>query len=446
MSRVLVVDDEPAVLFTLRELLVKQGHDVAQARSAPEALDQLDGADVVITDLEMGAVSGLALLKQCRERDAGLPVIVLTAHGSERVAVSAMKAGAWDYLTKPFDTDELLLTVERAGETHRLRRLSRRLSAERALNRHIIAESPAMRRLLAAVERVAGRDITVLVRGDTGTGKELIASLLHAQSTRAKGPLVRFNCAAIPGELAEAELFGHTRGAFTGANTARRGYVGQADGGTLILDEIAELSLPIQAKLLRLLQEREIQPVGAGRVERVDVRVVASTHRDLQAEVRAGRFREDLYYRLAVVELKVPPLNERREDVAPLAVEFARRYAEKFGLEGLELSPALVARLEHVDWSGNVRQLENTIARMAALSTGGTLDVGALDEDPQASSDAGSSKEGPSLREQVEAFERNLLARAFAAAGGNQSEAARRLQTSRVTLIDKLKKYRLLDE
>jgi two-component system response regulator AtoC len=441
----LVVDDEPAVLFTLRELLVTAGHHVVAVRAAAEALEQLEGADVVITDLEMGAVSGLELLKQCRERDPGLPVIVLTAHGSERAAVTAMKAGAWDYLTKPFETDELLLTVERAGETHRLRRLSRRHSAERALKRNIIAESPAMRRLLAAVERVAGRDITVLVRGDTGTGKELIAALLHAESARAKGPLVRFNCAAIPAELAEAELFGHTRGAFTGANTARRGFVGQADGGTLVLDEVAELSPPIQAKLLRLLQEHEIQPLGAGRVERVDVRVVATTHRDLEAEVRAGRFREDLYYRLAVVELKVPRLNERREDIAPLALEFARRYAEKFGLEGLELAPALVARLEQLDWAGNVRQLENTVARMAALSTGGVLDVAALDERPQAN-DAGSSAEGPSLREQVEAFERNLLARAFAAAGGNQSEAARRLQTSRVTLIDKLKKYRLLDE
>jgi two-component system response regulator AtoC len=383
-------------------------------------------------------------MRQLRERDPALPVIMLTAHGSERAAVAAMKAGAWDYLTKPFDTDELLLTVERALETGRLRALSRRLSAERALNLHIIGTSPAMRRLLATVERIAARDITVLLRGETGTGKELIASLLHAQSARAPKPLVRFNCAAIPAELAEAELFGHARGAFTGANVARRGFVAQADGGTLVLDEIGELSAPVQAKLLRLLQEREIQPLGAGRVEHVDVRVVASTHRDLQAEVRAGRFREDLYYRLAVIELKVPSLGERREDIAPLAVEFARRYADKFGIERFELSPELVARLEQRAWPGNVRQLENTIARLAALSPGGMLPALALDDPAEAQPDAGTAEQGPSLREQVEAFERNLIARALAKAGGNQSEAARQLQTSRVTLIDKLKKYRLL--
>jgi two-component system response regulator AtoC len=445
MSRILIVEEEPSVLFTLGALLAERGHETIKARSAKEALEHVDGADLVLTDLEMGATSGLDLLRQLREREPALPVILLTAHGSERAAVAAMKSGAWDYLAKPFDTDELMLTVERALETGRLRALSRRLSAERALNRNIIGSSAAMRRLLAAVERVADRDITVLVRGETGTGKELIGSLLHAQSRRAGKSLVRFNCAAIPAELAEAELFGHARGAFTGANVARRGFVAQADGGTLILDEVGELSLPIQAKLLRMLQEGEIQPLGSGRVERVDVRIVASTHRDLEVEMRAARFREDLYYRLAVVELKVPALSERREDIVPLALEFARRYADKFGLEMLELSPELVARLEQMAWPGNVRQLENTIARLAALSPGGTLEASALDP-TELQADAGSSDQGPSLREQVEAFERNLVARALAQAGGNQSEAARRLQTSRVTLIDKLKKYRLLGD
>jgi two-component system response regulator AtoC len=446
MSRILIVDDEPSVLFTLGELLGERGHETVKARSAEEALARVDGVDLVLTDLEMGATSGLDLLRQLREREPALPVILLTAHGSERAAVAAMKSGAWDYLTKPFETDELMLTVDRALETGRLRALSRRLSAERALNRHIIGASPAMRRLLAAVERVADRDITVLVRGETGTGKELIGSLLHAQSRRAQKPLVRFNCAAIPGELAEAELFGHARGAFTGATVARRGFIAQADGGTLILDEVGELSLPIQAKLLRMLQEGEIQPLGSGRVEHVNVRVVASTHRDLEAETRVGRFREDLYYRLAVVELKVPALSERREDIAALALEFARRYADKFGLESLELSPELVARLEQMAWPGNVRQLENTIARLAALSSGGMLEASALDDAAEPHAEAGTPEQGPSLKEQVEAFERNLIGRALAQAGGNQSEAARRLQTSRVTLIDKLKKYRLLGD
>jgi two-component system response regulator AtoC len=391
----------------------------------------------------MGAVSGLELLRELQKREPSLPVIVLTAHGSERAAVAAMKAGAWDYLTKPFDTEELLITVERALETGRLRALSRRLTAERALNRNIIGGSAVMRRLLAAVDRVADRDVTVLVRGETGTGKELIASLLHAQSGRAAKPIVTFNCAAIPSELAEAELFGHARGAFTGANAARRGFVAQADGGTLVLDEIGELSLSVQAKLLRLLQQGEIQPLGSGRIEHVDVRVVACTHRDLEAETKSGRFREDLYYRLAVVELRVPTLAERREDIAPLALAFARRYADKFALDRLELSPELIARLERAPWPGNVRQLENTIARLAALSIGGVLDASALDDKLAPAPDEGNATDGPSLREQVEAFERNLIARALDKSGGNQSEAARRLQTSRVTLVDQIKKYRL---
>jgi two-component system response regulator AtoC len=338
--------------------------------------------------------------------------------------------------------------VERAVEARRLRVQTRQLSAEQAIGRRIVGESSAMKRLLEAVARVADKDVTVLVRGETGTGKELVASLLHAQSRRARKPLVRFNCAAIPGELAEAELFGHAKGAFTGAQGARRGFFTMADGGTLVLDEIGELSLGIQAKLLRALQEGEIQPVGSGRVEHVDVRIVASTNRDLASDARAGRFREDLYYRLAVVELRLPALRERREDVPLLATEFGRRYAEKFGLADLVLSPGLLDKLRRAEWPGNVRQLENAIARIAALSQGGEVDADTFDDGGASSTrepreDAGSMLDGPSLREQVEAFERNLIAHALSASGGNQSEAARRLSTSRPTLIDKIKKYRL---
>jgi two-component system response regulator AtoC len=275
------------------------------------------------------------------------------------------------------------------------------------------------------------------VRGETGTGKELIGSLLHAQSRRCKGPLVRFNCAAIPAELAEAELFGHTKGAFTGAQGARRGFFAEADRGTLILDEIGELPLALQAKLLRAIQEGEIQPVGSGRVEKVDVRLVASTNRDLAAEARAGRFREDLYYRLAVVELVVPPLDQRREDIPALATAFARRYGEKFDVD-VTLAPSLLERLNKRSWPGNVRELENTIARLVALSPGGAIDEQALDP----AQDAPPVEGGP-LKEQVEAFEKGLIARALQDANGNQSEAARRLGVSRGTLIDKLKKYGL---
>jgi DNA-binding NtrC family response regulator len=339
------------------------------------------------------------------------------------------------------------MVIQRALEARALRVRNRRLSAERAPGKTIVAESASMRRLLDAVSRVAPRDITVLVRGQTGTGKELVASLLHAESRRAAAPLVRFNCAAIPGELAEAELFGHARGAFTGATQPRRGFFAEANGGTLVLDEVGELPMPVQAKLLRALQEGEIQPVGAGRVENVDVRVIACTNRDLAADARAGRFREDLYYRLSVVELVVPPLSEHREEIPALAAEFARRYALRFGIEGVSLSPRLVEALRRAEWPGNVRQLENAVARMVAMSGGGEIGPEAFASAP-ASQPAEPGAEAPpdgglTLKEQVDAFERSLVAQALSRTGGNQSEAARRLGISRSALIDRLKKYGL---
>ena len=452
---VLLVDDEPGVLYTLSEVLSERGHRVLKAASGAAALPQLDDASVVVTDLQMPGMTGLELIAAITARDPTLPVILLTAHGSEKVAVAAVKAGAYDYLTKPFDIDEVAVVIERALEARALRVANKTLAAERALGRRIVGDSRPMRRLLDATARVAARDVTVLVRGETGTGKEFVAQLLHAQSGRSAGPLVRFNCAAIPADLAEAELFGHVRGAFTGATATRRGFFAEAHGGTLVLDEVGELPLAVQAKLLRALQEGEIQPVGSGRVEKVDVRVVAATNRDLAAEARAGNFREDLYYRLAVVELMVPPLRDRVEDIPALAAEFARRYGDRFGLGTLTLEPALIDALVAAPWPGNVRQLENTIARLAALAHDATLTAADFAEQhgheastraapPVAEADEPVPEEGgPSLREQVEAFERGLIARALAAAGGNQSEAARRLGTSRVTLIDKIKKYGL---
>ncbi|HEY4176936.1 MAG TPA: sigma-54 dependent transcriptional regulator [Kofleriaceae bacterium] len=461
MSCVLLVDDEPGVLFTLGEVLADRGHKVVSARSGEEALTKLEEADAVLTDLSMPGMDGLELMTQISQRDASLPVILLTAHGSERVAVAAMKQGAYHYLAKPFDIDEVAVVLERALEARRLRVDNRRLAAEQTLGRRIIGGSRAMRRLLEATSRVATRDVTVLVRGETGTGKEFVAELLHAQSGRSKHPLVRFNCAAMTAELADAELFGHAKGSFTGATATREGFFKQADGGTLILDEVGELPLAIQAKLLRVLQEGEIQPVG-GRIEKVNVRVVASTNRDLAHDAKAGAFREDLYYRLAVVELHVPPLRDHKEDIPDLANEFARRYGDRFGVGNITLEPALIETLVRADWPGNVRQLENTIARLAALSAGGPIGVAdyeAASGTPPSSSydgmpavnDSGHDDEppltdarnGPSLKEQVEAFERGLVARALEGTGGNQSEAARRLGVSRVTLIDKMKKYHL---
>jgi len=393
-------------------------------------------------------MDGVQLVQAIHDRDESLPVILLTAHGSERVAVQAIKSGAYDYVTKPFDVEEFCVVVDRALEARTLRVQNRRLAAEKALGQSIVGEAPAMRRLLETISRVAPKDITLLVSGETGTGKELIASLVHAQSHRAEGPLVCFNCAAIPGELAEAELFGHTRGAFTGAVQSRRGFFAEASGGTLVLDEIGELPLSVQPKLLRALQEGEIQPVGAGRVDRVDVRVVACTHRDLAGEVRAGRFREDLYYRLAVLEVVVPPLREHREDIPALAAEFARRYAERFGMQDVRLLPELLESLQRLDWPGNVRQLENAVARVVALSTGGAIGLEAFAAASAASATDADGEAPPdgtlSLREQLDAVERSLIRRTMAASSGNQSEAARRLGLNRGSLIERLKKYGLM--
>ncbi|BDG10046.1 sigma-54-dependent transcriptional regulator [Anaeromyxobacter paludicola] len=439
MARVLLVDDEPGVLFALESLLTSRGDAPVVARSGEEALASLDGVDAVVSDFAMPGMNGLELLRAIRERDPALPVILLTAHGSERIAVQAIRSGAYEYVTKPFDIDELSTVLDRALEARALRVQNRQLQMERSVGRRVVGRSAAMQRLLALIARLAPRDLTVLVRGETGTGKELVASLLHAGGHRAERPLVRFNCAAIPPELAEAELFGHARGAFTGATQARRGFFGKADGGTLVLDEIGELPAGVQAKLLRVLQDGEIQPVGTGTVERVDVRVVASTNRDLAAEARAGKFREDLYYRLAVVELVVPPLRERREDIPELAAEFARRYGERFELPGVTLAPELLDRLARADWPGNVRQLESCVARMVALGGGEVIGPEAFEAQEGAEPATG---EG-TLHQQLEALERSILARMLSTTSGNQSEAARRLGVSRTALIDRIKKYGL---
>ena len=456
MPRVLLVDDEPSVRAALKELVQGRGWEPLLARSGTEALELVDRADAVVTDFSMPGMDGMELLRAIRERDESVPVILLTAHGSERLAVRAIRAGAYEYVPKPFDVDEMLLALGRALEARLLRQRDRQLTAEHAIGRRIVSVSPPMRQLLDATARIAAKEVTVLVRGETGTGKELIGSLLHAQSRRAKGPLVRFNCSAIPSDLAEAELFGHARGAFTGATQARTGFFAEANHGTLILDEVGELPVAIQAKLLRALQDGEIQPVGSGRIEKVDVRIVACTNRDLTAEARRGRFREDLYYRLAVVELVVPPLRERREDIPALAHEFALRYAERFGAEEVHLAPALVERLALADWPGNVRQLENAVARMVALSGGGEIGPESFEATAAAAqlpprSNGGDGAPAPldgshTLREQLDALERSVIAKTMTAVGGNQSEAARRLGISRNTLTERLRRYEIAPE
>jgi DNA-binding NtrC family response regulator len=439
---VLVVDDDPGVRYTLREILESEGLAVEEAVDGATALAAYEARPVplVVTDLRMPGIDGMELLRRLSALPRPPRVVVVTAHGSERQAVEAMKAGAYDYFRKPFEKDELLAVVRRALDAVRLAEENERLAGELALARTMVFASEPMRRLAVLVGRVAPREVTVLVTGESGTGKELVAEAIVRASPRAGRPFVRFNCAALAPELAEAELFGHARGAFTGATRARPGLFGEADGGTILLDEVGELAAEAQAKLLRVLQEGEVRPVGEERARKVDVRVLASTHRDLAEEVRAGRFREDLFYRLDVVHLRIPPLRERPEDVPVLARHFLARFAERFGVPAAHAADAVVQRLAGQPWPGNVRELEHVVERLVALSPPEGLDLSLL---PGAS--GGEERAALPLRERVQAYERGLVVEALREARGNRSEAARRLGVSRVTLHDKLRRYGLGD-
>jgi two-component system, NtrC family, response regulator AtoC len=451
-GRVLVIDDDASLRFALEAVLGDAGLTVESSAGGASGLQAFEarGADAVLTDLAMPDLDGLQVLERVRALDPGVPVVMLTAHGSERVAVAAMKAGAYDYLPKPFEPEEVVLAVRRAIETRLLRQQNALLRTETAIGRTIVAASPAMQRVLDMVARVAPKDVTVLFTGESGSGKDVVATALHAHSRRAERSFIRFNAAAIPTELAEAELFGHTRGAFTGAHAAKPGYFQQAHEGTLFIDEIGELPMAIQAKILRALQSGEVQAVG-GKTETVDVRLIAATNRDLAAEVKAGRFREDLYYRLDVVPIRVPPLRERPEDTEPLLRAFVRQYAERYGMVApIEIEPSLVEAMKAHAWPGNVRELENTVARLLALAPDERLSLAlwrSLSE-PRPPSGAASSNGDPGpnhpLRTRVEAFERDIIAQQFTAANHNQSETARRLGVSRPALIEKLHKYGLV--
>ncbi len=450
-GRILVIDDDASLRFALEAVLGDAGLQVESCASGAAGLQAFEarGADAVLTDLAMPEMDGLQVLERLRSLDPGLPVVMLTAHGNERVAVAAMKSGAYDYMPKPFDPEEVVLAVRRAVEARTLRMQNALLRTESALGRTIVAASPAMRRVLDMVARVAPKDVTVLFTGPSGAGKDVVATALHAHSRRADRPFIRFNAAAIPTELAEAELFGHTRGAFTGAQGAKLGYFHQAAEGTLFIDEIGELPMPIQAKILRALQSGEVQQVG-GKPEKVDVRLVAATNRDLAAEAQAGRFREDLFYRLNVVPIRVPPLRERPEDVEPLLRAFVRQYAERYGMGQVDVEPALVDAFKAHPWPGNVRELENTVARLLALAPDERLSLALwrslAEPRPPSAAPASQGDPGPNhpLRTRVEAFERDIIAQQFSAANHNQSETARRLGVSRPALIEKLHKYGLV--
>jgi two-component system response regulator AtoC len=451
MKRVLVVDDERKMRRLLQMMLESLGLESVAADTAEEALrlSQAEHFDLVLTDLRLPGMSGLDLLRGLREGETTVPVILLTAYGSVPSAVEAMKLGAFDYVVKPFDVDALEQVVQNALRLQQVqaenRYLRERLEHEGGAEQ-VVAVSPAMRAVVDVARQLAATPTTVLITGETGTGKEVVAQLIHRLSARASRLFVPVNCAAIPAELLESELFGHTRGAFTGAQAPREGKFEIADGGTLFLDEIGDMAYPLQAKLLRVLQDSVIERVGSNKRMRVDVRVVSSTNQDLDAAVASGRFRQDLFYRLNVFHVAVPPLRERREDIVPLATSFLARYAREFGRGAIALGADAAGVLEAYRWPGNVRELQNVVERATVLTAPGeVVDARRLRpllprngaEPPMEAADE--LRLGPA----VDAVERKTILRALNAAGGNKAEAARVLGVSERTLWYKLKKHGL---
>jgi two-component system NtrC family response regulator len=447
--RVLVVDDEPAQREMVAGFLRKRGFEVAEAPDGDAALTHFrqEACDLVLTDQKMPGMSGLELIGALRAVNPEAQVIIMTAYGTIETAVAAIRSGAADYLTKPLNLDELLHRIARVRERQRLLGENRELRlalAERHRVEGIIGDSGRMQEVLSVVSRVATSDATVLIRGESGTGKELIARAIHYASSRAAGPLVTVNCAALPETLLESELFGHERGAFTGATALRRGRFELAHGGTLFLDEIGDLPAHLQVKLLRVLQERQFERVGGSRPVAVDVRIIAATHQDLEARIRDGRFRDDLYYRINVVTIVLPPLRERREDLPPLIDHFLRVFAAKNRKTVRGLTRDAREALLRYDYPGNVRELENLIERAVVLTRGEVIDMAdlplTLDAPP------GSGEPPTGLVSAVEGLERAMIRDALGRAGGVQTRAADALGISERVLRYKLRKYGLAGE
>ncbi len=439
--RILIVDDEERMASVVATALGRAGYDCETASGGEAALRTLEerGADVVVTDWKMPGMDGFELLKRVKSRSPELPVILLTAYGSVPSAVAAMREGAFDYVAKPFDNEELRATVARALEITRLSRENRYLRQElgrRYAPEDIIAESARSRELLDLVRRVAPSRSTVLIQGESGTGKELVARLLHYWSDRVGRPFLAINCKAFAEGVLESELFGHEKGSFTGATTARAGCFERAAGGTLFLDEISEVSADFQAKLLRVLQESEVLRVGGSEPRAVDVRVVAATNRRLRDDVAAGRFRDDLFFRLNVIPVQLAPLRERPEDVLPLACHFLRRYATEAGRR-LVLSGEAEQALRAHRWAGNVRELENAIERAVVLARGEAITTEDLLLEPATAAPEGT--EGV-LHEALDRATVASVRSALEAAGGNRAEAARALGIDRTTLYRLMKR------
>ncbi len=448
--KLMVIDDLDSARAMMRRTLAR-GHEVYDFATVAEALPALDRAefDAIVTDLRMPGIDGIEGLRRFKSKVPEIPVILVTAFATVETAVEAMKAGAFDYLKKPFEPEELEIVVDRAVEHARIRRENARLrsalSGEFSVH-GIVGKSQAMKDVVSILERIAPSDVPILIEGESGTGKDLLARAAHAMSSRASGPYVPLNMSAIPENLAEAELFGHEKGAFTGADEARPGFFAEADGGTLFLDEIGLLPAALQPKLLRVLQDGEYVPVGSRRPRRANVRVVAATNEDLQRSVKAGRFREDLWFRLRVVPVRLPPLRERREDVPLLVEHFVKKHALRLSRPPLSPDPeAMKALLDH-PWPGNIRELEHAIERGLLLARGEAITLADLPPElsPQPQ-DGGGSGEGR-YRRARDAWERKFFEDLLREAGGSVGKAAELAGIHRSTLYEKLTRYGLVEK
>lgn len=451
MARILLVDDEPSILSVLSTLLRAEGYEVVPALGGEKALEELKAKafDLMISDIRMSPIDGMQLLKAARKDWPKMAVLMITAYGSVETAVGAMKVGAFDYITKPFKVDELLITVQRALEYNNAMAENVTLKSQleaRYQFENIVAESPAMRKVCEMIERVAPTDATVLIQGESGTGKELVAKAIHSYSKRKNGRFVAINCAAMPEPLLESEMFGHVKGAFTGAATDKEGLFEVAAGGTLFLDEIGSMPLSIQGKLLRVLQEREIRRVGGTATVPVDVRVLAASNSMLESLIEEGRFREDLYYRLSVIPIEVAPLTQRKEDILPLVYHFLRTEIGP-GKELPEIESDAQLILENYTWPGNVRELENAIRHAVTFAKSGKITVADLPAkisatvpaSPAAVAGSPSAQyKGKSLKAFLRTKEKEYLSQVLETSGGDKEAAAKALKISLATLYRKL--------
>jgi DNA-binding NtrC family response regulator len=448
MATALIVDDDPSIRKVLRGLLEREGFHVLVAANVDQALSFMgeQDLDVMITDLKMPEKSGMDLITLGRERKPGTPIIMITAYGNIEAAVAAMKQGAYDFITKPFDEAELITVIKKAFSESRKNRelISAYFDKTGYTLPEVIGTSPFIQQVLQTVRKVAPSDSTVLITGETGVGKELIARALHLASSRRECPFVKVNCAALPDTLLESELFGYEKGAFTGATTSKPGRFELADSGTIFLDEIGDMPLQLQAKLLNVLQDKAFERVGGVKTIKVNVRIIAATNQDLQSAVRSGKFRSDLFYRLNVVPVFVSPLRERREDVIPLTDYFIKKFSARHQKKATHISPEVMASFSNYDWPGNIRELENVLERMMILSETDTISI---DQLPAEIRGTLSQVSATTLKEKVGSIshmtEKQMIVDALNKANQNRTQAAKILGISRRTLQNKIKEYGL---